>query len=173
MMDMAIQKGGLVIAVEADRYNYVACQHNLSLYKKVKDRDIELVNAAAWNHTNGVIFSSEGSMGSSVAEIVGADRGENTRVPTVTLVSLANRYQLSRVDFIKCDIEGGEFIALNSPEFFAKFRPRIVVECHLIDGVSTAERCINLLKDFDYICELRGQHGYPLPLLFCTASGRR
>ena len=167
ILDREVGLGGFVIAVEADKNNYEACIKNLSLYEKLTKRKINLVNAAIWKDTNGIMFSSEGNMGSSVVDIVGNDRGENIFVRTVTLMSIVDDFKLRRVDFIKCDIEGAETIALNSPDFFSIFKPRVVIECHIVDGVSTQFLCQNLMENFGYLCELREQLGYPLPLLFC------
>jgi FkbM family methyltransferase len=167
ILDQRVGKTGLVIAVEADKNNYLACAKNISLYEKITNKKIHLVNAAIWKDTKGIMFSSEGSMGSSAAEVIGNDRGENIFVNTVTLMSLANNFELERVDFIKCDIEGAESIALNAPEFFNKYKPKIVIECHIIEGISTEHSCRILMEEFGYLCMLKEQYGYPLPLLFC------
>lgn len=167
ILDQRVGKSGLVIAVEADKNNYLACAKNISLYEKITNKKIQLVNAAIWKDTNGIMFSSEGSMGSSAADVTGNDRGENIFVNTVTLMSLANDFALERVDFIKCDIEGAESIALNAPEFFNKYKPRLVIECHMIDGISTEHSCRSFMEKFGYSSTLKEQVGYPLPLLFC------
>ena len=166
--DQRVGQTGLVVAIEPDRENYLACVKNLSLYEKITKKKIHLVNAAIWRDTNGIMFSSEGQMGSSVIDIVGNyDRGENIFVNTVTLMSLANDFKLERVDFIKCDIEGAESVVLNDPEFFNKYKPRIVMECHIIHGVSTEPSCKSFMENFGYTCISKDQEGYPLKLLFC------
>ena len=167
IFDQRVGQTGLVVAIEPDRENYLTCVKNLSLYEKITKKKIHLVNAAIWKDTDGVMFSSEGSMGSSVIDIVGNDRGENIFVNTVTLMSLVNDFKLERVDFIKCDIEGAESVALNAPEFFNKYKPRIVMECHIVDGVSTEHSCRGFMENFGYTCILKKQDSISLPLLFC------
>ena len=167
LMDQRIKAGGRVIAVEADHSNYIACQKNTALYEQISNRKIDLLKAAIWDHDRGIAFSSEGNMGSSAVDVVGDDRGDNIRVDTITLMGLVKHFSLSKVDFIKCDIEGAEAIALNSPEFFLKFKPKVVIECHDVAGVNTQFACTELMENFGYKCEVREQHGYPLPLLFC------
>jgi FkbM family methyltransferase len=167
IFDQRVGQTGLVVAIEADRENYLTCVKNSSLYEKITKKKIHLVNAAIWRDTNGIIFSSEGTMGSSVVDIIGNDRAENIFVNTVTLMSLANDFKLERVDFIKCDIEGAESVALNAPDFFNKYKPRIVIECHIVDGVSTEYSCRSFMENFGYTCTLKDQEGYPLKLLFC------
>jgi FkbM family methyltransferase len=167
MFDQRVGQTGLVVAIEADRENYLACLKNLSLYEKITKKKIHLVNAAIWKDTDGVMFSSEGSMASSAVDLVGNDRAENIFVKTVTLMSLANDFKLEKVDFIKCDIEGAESVVLNAPEFFNKYKPRIVIECHIIDGVSTEYSCRSFMENFGYTCTLVDQEGYQLKLLLC------
>ena len=167
VFDQRVGQTGLVIAVEADKQNYLTCVKNLSLYEKIMKKKIHLVNAAIWTDTNGIMFSSEGNMGSSAVDLVGNDRGENIFVNTVTLMSLANDFKLERVDLIKCDIEGAESVVLNAPEFFNKYKPRIIIECHIIDGVSTEHSCRGFMENFGYTCILKKQDGISLPLLFC------
>jgi FkbM family methyltransferase len=167
IFDQSVGQTGLVIAIEADRENYLTCVKNLSLYEKITKKKIHLVNAAIWRDTNGIMFSSEGSMGSSAVDIIGNDRAENIFVNTVTLMSLVNDFKLERVDFIKCDIEGAESVALNAPDFFNKYKPIVVMELHFIDGVSTEYSCRSFMENFGYICTLKDQKEYPLKLLFC------
>jgi FkbM family methyltransferase len=168
LFDMAIPFGGQVIAVEADTKNMVACEQNFALYRNFSKRKIELIKSAIWRDDKGVIFSSEGSMGSSVVAIVGAGRGNPITVPSIRLDQLADQLKLSRVDFVKCDIEGGETEIFDCPMFFAKHSPKIMIECHVVDGISTSISCTATLKRFGYTCDLMTQRGYPLPLLACT-----
>jgi FkbM family methyltransferase len=168
LFDRAIPSGGRVIALEADRNNVIACAENFILYEKFSKRKIELIESAIWKNDKGVNFSSEGNMGSSVVDIVGRDRGDNSVVPSLTLSQLAEKLKLERVDFIKCDIEGGETEIFDSPEFFSKFLPKILIECHMIDRESTTStKCLEVLLKYGYTCEIVEQQGYPLPLLMC------
>ena len=89
-------------------------------------------------------------------------------VNSITLESLALKYDLQKVDFIKCDIEGAETEIFDQPNFFLKFKPKIIIECHSIRGKLTTEACKATLAKFGYKFEIREQEGYPLPLLFCS-----
>ena len=150
VFDQCVGQTGLVIAIEADKQNYLTCVKNLSLYEKITKKKIHLVNAAIWRDTNGIMFSSEGNMGSSALDLVGND------------------FKLERVDLIKCDIEGAESVALNAPDFFNKYKPRIIIECHIINGLSTEHSCRNFMENFGYTCISKKQDGIELPLLFCN-----
>lgn len=170
LFDRAIAGGGRVLAVEADQQNIAACKMNFAAYEKYAGRSIQLIEAAIWSDDKGVVFSSEGSMGSSVLAVVGEGRGQTISVPSLTLTSIAARFDLARVDFIKCDIEGGEVAVFDQPQFFAKYSPKIMIECHIVGGVSTSVACQKTLEKYGYRCELIMQRGYPLPLLACART---
>ncbi len=158
---------GKVVAVEADEQNVVAMNKNFNLYHKFCDGKIEVLFGAAWNHCNGLQFSSEGNMGSSASDIVGNDRGNVITTPSFTLSKIADLFQLESVDFIKCDIEGGEVVVFQDQAFFEKFRPRIIIETHLVENHETTDVCIKDLEAFGYTCKRIHQTGVTLPLLEC------
>ena len=106
-------------------------------------------------------------MGSSAVDIVGKGRGDNISVPSLTLIQIAEKFQLSRVDFIKCDIEGCETEIFDCPQFFSRFSPKILIECHMVNGISTPTICHEILSKYGYTCEQVEQQGSPLPLLMC------
>ncbi len=121
-----------MIAVEADAINIECARRNLGLYERLSGRKIEVLEGAIWKNEQGIDFSVEGNMGAAATVIVGNQRGETRRVPSFTLGSLARRYKLERVDFIKCDVEGAETVVFCEGDFFQRFRPRIVIDTHLV-----------------------------------------
>lgn len=157
---------GRVIALDADKQNIEACNKNFSLYKKLTSNNIDLVFGAIWNHCNGLSFSSEGNMGSSAVEIVG-NRGQTEQVRSFTLSKIAKYANLDYIDFIKCDIEGAEAVIFEDGDFFNSYRPRIIIETHLVSGEETTEKCIRDLSKYGYICKRIIQEGVGLPLLEC------
>jgi FkbM family methyltransferase len=159
-------KEGRVIAIEADSKNLKTMLSNYELYESITSNKIEVIEGAIWNHCDGVEFSAESNMGSSASEIVG-QRGEVTMVQSYTFHALAEKLNLDRVDFIKCDIEGAEAVIFNDDLFFNRFRPRIIIEPHIVDGVETTERCIASLLNYGYKCNVIEQFGVSLPLIEC------
>lgn len=160
-------ESGRVLAVEADEGNMAAARRNFELYASHTGQAVELVEGAVWNHDDGIVFSTEGSMGSSAADIVGNRTGGAKRVPSFTLSTLAERFDLNRVDFIKCDIEGGEAMIFDDPRFFARFRPRMIVEAHMVAGKMTIGAVTEALSRHGYDVRTTGQDGIDLPLLEC------
>jgi len=74
-------------------------------------------------------------MGSSATAIVGKWRGNNVRVETITLEQIRDMYRLSRMDFIKMDIEGAETEVLKaSADILKQFRPGLLIEAHWVGG---------------------------------------
>lgn len=158
---------GFVIAIEPDEANFLSCKINFSLYKKITSRNIHLINAAAWNNSNGVLFSSEGSMGSSVIDIVGLGRAKSTFIKTITLDEIANQFKLTKVDFVKIDIEGSEVKVLDCANFFKAFKPKVVIEGHFVKGKNTIDFCKKIMDGYGYNTKIKKQDGYDLPILYC------
>lgn len=167
MMRDLCGEGGRVVAVDADDNNLIAIRKNISLYERSCGRVIDLVEAAVWSHGNGITFSSEGNMGSSATNIVGERIGASRHVPSITLSQIVTKFNLPKVDFIKCDIEGGEAVIFEDAEFFKNNRPRIIAEVHLIRGKMTTASVEKSLSPFGYSCKEVSQPGSDLPLLEC------
>jgi FkbM family methyltransferase len=165
-----VAPGGAVVAVDADARNLACLQRNVERWQRSHAPSIRVLHLAMWSHDDGVEFSQEGNMGASVAALVGRKRGALTRVPSATLSSLAARCELQRVDFVKCDIEGAERVVLDDPAFFERFRPRLVIETHVVDGTETTQACIDALSRHGYRCRRIAQHGVTLPLLECDPA---
>lgn len=157
---------GKVIAVEADSQNLLSARKNLKLFNKIKNIDLNLFEGAVWNHSSGIYFSEESNMGSSAEKFLNG-RGVSNFVPSITLSKLAELYAVPRVDFIKCDIEGAETVVFDDSLFFAKYKPKILMETHILDGVDTRQQCIDKLSAYGYCCEVIEQNGVQLNLLGC------
>ena len=164
----AVGKTGTVVAVDADQRNIECIKRNFSNYKKYFNKEIYLLEGAVWEHNDGLEFSCEGNMGSSAASIVGNKRGSVSKVPSFTLSSIADKFNLQRVDFMKVDVEGAEKVIFEDKQFFQKFSPRIIMETHTVDNVMTTEKCISDLKNYGYSCKQIVQEGSTAPLLECT-----
>jgi FkbM family methyltransferase len=169
----AVGPAGQVIAVEPDPLNYSASQTNLALHSRINKLDnVALLNAAVSSNKGFMRFSSEGTMGSAAASIVGGRRGDLTDVECLSLQDLADMRRLSRVDFVKMDIEGLELPVLGTSEtFFRKFRPRIVVEPHMVGGVFSEPVIRRILESYGYECSTIPQTGVSLLLVTGAFKG--
>jgi FkbM family methyltransferase len=161
---------GKVIAIDADSENMNTILENTKLYKLITGNCIDVIFGAVWNHSNGLSFSTEGNMGSSASEIVGANRGSVNMIKSYTLSELSEIGKVKSVDFIKCDIEGAEAVIFEDANFFQNHRPKIIIETHMKDGIETTEKCISDLTKFGYKCRKIIQTGVVLPLIECYPS---
>jgi FkbM family methyltransferase len=164
---LAVGKTGRVICVEADQKNQAVTRNNLALYAKLTldGAPIALEEKAAWNHNDGIPFSTDGNMGATAAAIV--SRGEISTVASITLSEIVKKHGLERLDFIKCDIEGAEAVVFqNEQELLRKFRPRIVIEPHYINEKLSTPMFRPHLEAAEYqLTEIVQHGGFPLPLI--------
>jgi FkbM family methyltransferase len=158
---------GKVVALEPDPINFAACKANLAQHWRTTGLDnVSLLNAAVSARKGSMLFSSEGNMGSAAAEIVGDKRGVLTEVESLGLSDIASLNRLTRVDFVKVDIEGGEVPVLRGSEaFFREFRPRVIVEPHFVGGVLSDRVVHEILSSYGYDCSTVSQADYSLPLV--------
>ena len=168
LFSQAVGQHGAVIAIDADPINLQCIHRNINRYKRYSASSIQVMEGAAWNNSDGIEFSSEGNMGGSASAIVGGNRGHVIKVRTFTLSDIAALNGVTRVDFIKCDIEGAESVVFEDKEFFNSFRPRIIVEPHIVNGRLTSDKVIADLSSYGYKCRSIRQEGVDLPLIECV-----
>ncbi|WP_425229446.1 FkbM family methyltransferase [Sphingomonas sp.] len=158
---------GRVIALEPDPMNFRAAAYNLATHARVNGLDnITLLPWAASDADGQMAMSSEGTMGSALVSIVGGYRGATVSVEARTLDSIARHHELAAVDFVKIDIEGAEEMVVRaSSAFLAKYRPRLLIEGHLVNGVSTIPPITAFLEANGYACEVVSQEGLTFSLV--------
>jgi len=167
LFDRQIKGGGRVIAVEPDTITLPCLKINIDNYERITGRKIDVLHAAVWQKDGYVLLSPEGNLGSTVFR----NQTEGVAVRACTLNTVAGLFNLSRVDFIKCDIEGAEIVIFNDDKFFSRFKPRILIELHelSVDGVNrlTKQECVDTLSKYDYRFKDIGKRDIQLPLLEC------
>lgn len=158
---------GRVFGFEADKTNFAVATTNLELARRFGlPANVLVVPKAVWSHQDGLEFSAEAAMGSSAVSLVGRGRGSVVKIPTTTLEAFCAEHGLDRIDFIKIDIEGAEVQVLESSQHvLSRFRPRIVIEPHLIEGLMTTDRCCAILKGAGYATRVVDQYGVSVPLI--------
>jgi len=158
---------GAVFAFEPDTGNFRAATENINTARRFGYPPVTLINKAVWCDNDGLDFSCEGASGSSAVSIVGSGRGSVVRVPSTTLSEFFKENHISRVDFIKIDVEGAEVEVLDSSrELLSRTRPKIVIDTHIVAGIPTTERCCQILKEIGgYETRIVDQPGGTLPLI--------
>ena len=119
-------------------------------------RNVTLIHKAVWSHDNGLMFSNEGSMGSSAVAVTGGGRGQERRVESVTIESFCQQNGISHIDFIKLDIEGGETEVLKSSGAALKrLNARLIIEPHRVGGKLNTQECRQLLQTHGFRVHVR------------------
>lgn len=162
---------GTVLAVEADPLNYDCVEANFARYRKLRGYSPELILAAAWSSDGTVDFSSEGSLGSAVFEVIPRVSEANTSVPSMTLSTLVKKFEIASVDIIKADIEGAEFQAFSDAGFFVQHRPVVVLEPAMDGQFETSETALrDLFEGYNYSVSTKAQSGSRLPLMLAVPN---
>jgi FkbM family methyltransferase len=170
----AVGPAGKVIALEPDPLNFACVEENIDMHVRKNGLDNTIILRAAASSTSGKLrLSSEGAMGSALISIVGSYRGESVEVDCFSLSDIARMKDLPKIDFIKIDIEGAELdLITGSRAFIAQYRPRLIIEPHFIDGLSTSGPVISCLEELGYACSVIDQPGLSLPLITAAPNGR-
>ncbi len=152
---------GHVYAFEADELNHECAQINIDMAARVLGlKNITLIHKAVWSHSEGVLFSNEGAMGSSAVNITGGGRGIERVVPSICLQDFFEQEGLNKADFVKVDIEGCEIKMLESSASFLKsLNARLIVEPHFVGGSLSTDRCCKLLTAAGYKVRVRNKAG--------------
>jgi FkbM family methyltransferase len=165
-----VGNSGKVVAVEPDPITFAAAEKNISQHIQVnKLNNITLMNNAAAGSHKTIPFSSEGTLGSAGISIVGLGRGDVVDVSCLTLAEIAERNNLSKIDFVKIDIEGAEEeVILAARAFLVQYRPKLIIEPHFVDGILSANAVMEVLRGYGYRAELMEQFGVELPLIYAS-----
>jgi len=134
------KKGGLIIAIEPDPYNYaILCEQ--------VPKDVKIVNAAIWTENKALKFRL-GAPKSTKHKISGriSDSGSLVSTPLheerrllsneciivdgIRLDTLIRQFGLNSVDLVKVDIEGAEYHILTDPDLDLAPVKAMIIEVH-------------------------------------------
>ena len=171
----AVGPTGRVIAVEPDPANFAASRANIETHRTRNGlANIDLLQAAIADRTGEIALSAEGAMGSAATSVVGSYRGRTVLVKAFTLQDIADRFDLSRVDFVKMDVEGAEGPVVAAAEtFLRRFEPTLVIEPYVVGGELSEQGLRRDFERFGYTCATIEQIGVSLPLLKAQAQTAR
>jgi len=157
--------GGRVLCLEPDPLNFESLQKNIAFHQL---KNVTALPLAAWSHSGKLRFETEGNMGSGV-NAVHTRNARAIEIDSITLDDLVAKYLLERIDLIKMDIEGAECVVLRSAaSLLAKFRPRLVIEPHVVSGKLNTDEVFSILSGLGYKCEIIQQGELKLPLVFAS-----
>lgn len=157
----------LVISIEADPLNLICCKKNIEIHQDFVSNLVHLYPYAISNVNGFQSFVSDGTMASKlVASTTSTTIHESVcTVETRTLSQLAIDMKLEKVDVLKADIEGAEYVAFQDSKFFGLYKPRI-----LLEPVNSREaaKIRDLLMEYGYSkFEYFSQYGSKQVLMLC------
>jgi len=120
---------GKVYVFEFDPENLEILRTNLALNPRLASR-IEVVERALWNRSGETLeFVQAGRMTSLRGP--GEPRGSIVKASTLTVDEFVAERRLSRVDFVKMDVEGAESAVIaGSRETLGRFAPRLAIAAY-------------------------------------------
>jgi FkbM family methyltransferase len=119
----AVGNGGRVVVLEPDALNRRQLERNLAL-NEIKNA--EILPLAIWSHSGKVGWRH----GEEPVWHQVKDGGEGTQ-EAISIDELVDQLRLTRLDWVKLDIEGGEVEALQgASRTLRELRPRLFIEVH-------------------------------------------
>ena len=134
---------GRVFSYEFVPRNLEIFSKNLALNPQLSDR-VSIVEHAAWNNSGQILHFGDNGPGTSVSSV---SVNNNDAIETLSIDDLVKVKKISRVDFIKMDIEGSELKALQGAiKTIKKHRPRLAICIYhqLIDFTEIPEFILSL-----------------------------
>ncbi len=139
-----------IVAVEASQATHKLLQKNIMLNNLTNVTAIHCAIAPEEGEVTLRVDPSRSVFSSRVAS-VGNSQGTIELTPACTIESLMEKYKLSQIDFLKCDIEGSEFdIFLNLPAHIWKRLKNVSLEYHLFQKGRTGYRLRQIFIDHGF-----------------------
>jgi FkbM family methyltransferase len=140
---------GKVYAFEPDSINIGHIKENLSLDKSLADNVI-IQDLLLWNENTMVDFYEAGTVGSSA--IWKPDGEKLVKKEAVTIDQWVMRNNITRLDFIKMDIEGAEIEAMDGcVETLKTLKPDFAIASyHIVNGQPTYIKMEEFFKKHNY-----------------------
>lgn len=158
-----VGKKGVVYAFEPDPLNYGALLRNIQTHGL---NNVMPIQKGIWSKKTTLEFLIEGNMGSS-ANLLLNRPGQTKMIEVTSIIDVVHDYDITRLDFIKMDIEGAEVeVLLSALSVLKRFNPKLIIEPHKVDGVNTIDKVCDLLIEADYKFEIIAQGELDLPLIF-------
>lgn len=155
---------GKVIVYEPDQGNFEKLTKNLEINGV---SNVIAVPKGVWKDEGTLEFYAGGNYTSSFVKTgFVARESKKYAVVSIPVVSLDREFErlgLEKIDLMKIDIEGSEVEALEGARSCLKhYHPRLVIEIHTVNGVSTRDRIIRLLHDMGYQkIQVKGEGDFP------------
>lgn len=126
---------------------------HFNLLKKLTNgfKNIECVHGAVSNQDGIAKFYTSVS-NTTTNSLIARDVSSTLEVPAYTIESIIKNANLDRVDFIKMDIEGSEYIVLDEAtlSYIGKNIPKILIEFHDVRSNNQVPKYIEIFKELGF-----------------------
>lgn len=131
-----IGNDGIVYAFEPDNFNIKRIDNNIKLNKD-SNPNIKIVDLLLWDENKLVDFYESGTVGSSAIWI--PDANKCVKKEAVRIDDWVKKNNITKLDFIKMDIEGAEIEALDGcKETIENLEPNFAIASyHVVNGEQT------------------------------------
>jgi FkbM family methyltransferase len=138
---VALRAGArLVIAIEPQRGNLLAFEKNLA--EELKAGKVKLIRKGVWDKS-GKLSLHLSRVGDSHSVVIPQNGPGDESIEVTTLDALVKSLALTRVDFIKMDIEGAERNALRGArQLLKRWHPRLAIAGYHMEGDPAAIKSI-------------------------------
>ena len=148
-----VKNSGKVISIEPSPVNFKYLKNNLQL-QNIKN--YQLFNCACGAQENNVKFLLDKRANKCMIiqnEKISSDTSTIVTVPVKKLDDIVLESKVQNVDFIKMDVEGYEWFAIQgSVETIKKFKPTIQIEIHFNKlGIDITKKLLTYFKNENYI----------------------
>ncbi|HEY4800585.1 MAG TPA: FkbM family methyltransferase [Bacteroidia bacterium] len=147
-----IGKNGRVISFEPFKKNFDALKKNISLNNSENIKTEKL--AVAQTKSQMPIFYDPKESNQGMASLYSAKNPYYEQIETISLDEYFKDHSVGEVDFIKLDIEGGEYPALlGMKETLLKYGPKLLIEIDdeiLSNTPFTSQQILSYLSELGY-----------------------
>jgi len=147
-----LKKGDIVIDLGSNRGLFTTLAANLGCRViSVEAQHCFLESIKDNQQNNNVLENGSiefGIIGQETGKLLPADKKYNVmpiKPPIVTMAGIIKKYKLSRIDYLKIDIEGSEFAVFEENTDWLDIARKVVMEVHLTYG--KPEKIIEKLRD--------------------------
>ena len=126
-----------IIGVELDKQNYLLAQKNL---ETLKDK-CQLINAGIWIEDGTISYEGVSEWGFKISN------NGNDKALAISMNSLLKKFNLTKIDFLKVDIEGAEKDIFENPDEWINLVNQIKMEIH---PPATIENMSKKLEKFGF-----------------------
>ena len=178
------QLAGRAYGLEPDPIAFEELQRNVRLNRPATD-NVELANLCIARESGEVAFGSRGAGGDSTSSLLFAKKHTHWTVRALSFADFIEQYGIRDCNFIKMDIEGGEYLILPTMvDYLRAHRPTLHLSLHpcylklrplgvlgrLIRRFTATRRILRSIRFYRYLYDHNGRPMSPARLLWlCRA----